>query len=316
MKEILFGNRALQSLIISEAITALRRTMAFVPWEWMPRIAATLAPMFPALVPARHRLVLDNLRLAFNSSKSPAALSHLTSGIYRHIALWGCEFLKLGYMSRCELCQRVDLIGREHIHDGLERGKGVIIASAHVGNWELMGARIVAEGFPLAVIAREQRSSRVSKLQNAIRHHAGMEVLLRGPGRNGSLRGALRALRENKALGIMLDQHAVEAAAVPLQFFGHPASVHVSAALLAVRTGATLVVGFDQRREDGSHVVTIHPPIEPSRTGNLQEDLRNTTAIITAKTEEQIRRFPVQWFWTHNRWKITKRMHRPVRRGT
>src|SRR5262249_50006566 len=138
-------------------------------------------------------------------------------------------------------------------------------------------------------------------LINWIRGGCGYRVISRGH----ATRPALECLRRNEALGILLDQNT-SSGGIYVDFFGHPAATAPGPAILARRTGAPLIPLFDRRREDGTHVVEFHPPVEWRATGDRDQDVLEITARLTQAIERQIRAEPAQWFWIHNRWKTQK----------
>jgi KDO2-lipid IV(A) lauroyltransferase len=160
-----------------------------------------------------------------------------------------------------------------------------------------MGARIAAEGLPLTVIARPHNDSATNTLIDSIRQRNGMVVISRE-----DVRSALRTLRNNQILGILPDQHAGRSG-IPILFFGRPASTFPGIAALAIRSGAPIIPGFAVRQPDGTHLVTISPPLKLLSGNDSQETVRSNTTLCTKVIEEQIKLHPDHWLWFHNRWK-------------
>jgi KDO2-lipid IV(A) lauroyltransferase len=188
----------------------------------------------------------------------------------------------------------------EGMRRALERGKGVLIGSAHCGNWELMGASLAAAGFPINVIARRIYIDGLNDLLVGLREQKGYHVILRSA--RDSARQMLRSLRHNEAIGMLIDQDT----AVPgvfVDFFGRPAWTPSGLATLALRTGASVVLALDVRLPGDRHKVVIKGPYNLPSTGDEGKDVAAITQLITKDTETHIRTYPDQWVWMHERWK-------------
>jgi Kdo2-lipid IVA lauroyltransferase/acyltransferase len=220
---------------------------------------------------------------------------------FRHCGQTLAEFLAMPQWSSAEIAKRVELRGMHHLDAALSRGRGALLVTAHYGNWELMAARVVKAGYPVSVIARDADDPPTNALINWIRGACGYRVI----SRRNATRPALECLRRNEPLGILLDQNTVSGE-VYVDFFGHLAATATGPAILALRTGAPLIPLFDRRREDGTHVVELQPPLEWAPTGDRAQDVLRITAQLTHAIERQIRAEPSQWFWIHNRWKRQK----------
>ena len=110
--------------------------------------------------------------------------------------------------------------------------------------------------------------------------------------------------RQNEIVCILGDQREVHGG-VFVDFFNHPAGTATGPVILAMRTGAGIVPMFSLRESGGKHVVVIEPVFELSSTGNREEDIRANTLRLSRIIESYVRRFPAQWLWLHQRWKLT-----------
>jgi len=261
-------------------------------------IGAGIGAALSSVSPRHWRIVRANLRLALGREKSEEELAAIARGCYRHLGKCMMEFIRLPAMSADDIRRVTHFGGREHLDSALECGRGVMLLTAHLGNWEMVGARIAAEGYRLNVIARPQRDDRLTDYIRRTREVAGMRVL----DREVAVRRSLLALRRNELVGILLDQNAGDDG-VFVDFFGQPASTAPGAAAFALRTGAAVLPTFGSRNADNSHAIEIGEPVPLMKTGDREQDILANTARYTKIIEEQIRRHPDQWFWLHKRWK-------------
>jgi KDO2-lipid IV(A) lauroyltransferase len=189
--------------------------------------------------------------------------------------------------------------GFEHLKSAVEKGRGVVFVTGHIGNWEIMGAAVAA-AYSLSVVAAPIEPEPVNDMIVGLRAALGVRTILRS--RPGAAKELIRIFRENRILGILIDQDTdVEGAFV--DFMGRPAWTPTAAAQMAIKFGAPVVFGYIQRTGNDRHTITIEGPLDLSRSGNDEEDIRTNTAMFTKKIEEVIRRNPEQWVWMHRRWR-------------
>jgi KDO2-lipid IV(A) lauroyltransferase len=283
----------------------LTRCLAAPAWalvRWLPLrslrwLGNVLGTVLFLVTPGRQRLADDNLRAVFGERFSPAERRRIRLTVSRNLCKLFLELFKLPTFDRQAIRQLVPLANPEVLHQAVERGRGAIILTGHLGNWELLGARAAAEGFDVAVVARDASDARVAALVNRSRESAGMRVL----GRN-DLRGMLRQLRSNGCLGILPDQHA-KAGSVRMTFLGRPAWVPRGPATLALRTGCALVVGFCIRDEHDGLSANIVGEVELDAPDDRDQAVLVIMERINRIIEEEIRERPEQWLWLHDRWK-------------
>jgi len=225
--------RRLQTRAGNAAVLSMARWWKRLPEGLAYRLGLVLGNAMRRLSPRHARIVLTNLRLAFGDEKSERELRELARACYRHLGMCLTEFLRLPAMSPEDIRRMAELRGSEHLRAALQEGRGAILLTGHIGNWELAGSRIAAEGYPVVVIARAQRDNEITEHVRKTREEMGLKVLHR----DVAVRGSLRALRENKVVGILLDQNAGDDG-VFVEFFGHLASTAPGAAAFALRTGA------------------------------------------------------------------------------
>ena len=208
------------------------------------------------------------------------------------------EFMQLPRMSPETLHQLVTFEGKEHIDKALAQGKGAIILTAHFGNWELLGARILAHGYTIRGITRELRSKRLDAIVSSYREKVGWQ----GIDRDRAVREVLRCLNRNELIAILADVDT-RTRGIFVDFFGRPAYTPYSPVAFALKTGAAILPTFIIRQPDDSHRAIVEAPLPLQQSGNKEEDLLVNTQRFTKVIESYIRRYPEQWIWMHERWK-------------
>jgi KDO2-lipid IV(A) lauroyltransferase len=211
----------------------------------------------------------------------------------------GKALLETMLMTPRRLSQVVEIKGEENLRTALARGKGVIYVTGHIGSWELM-ADVISAIHPLSVIAAPIEPEQVNDMIVELRAGMGVRTILRS--RPGAAKELIRAFRENRVLGILIDQDTdVESAFV--DFMGKPARTPTAAASMAIKFGAPVVFGYIQRRKDGRHTVMIEGPLHLATTDDRGKDIIIATAMLTKKIEDVIQKNPEQWVWMHRRWR-------------
>lgn len=243
----------------------------------------------------RKKMAVENLvqSLALDESKA-AALAKASATRFGKMFV---EVLYLPKVTRGNIDEHVTIVGREHLDDALAHGQGAVLATAHSGNWEVLGTSLAMKGYPLVAVVKKQRNAAMDRFINEYRTMVGMHVTYKT-----GVREMVKLLGEGKIIGLLMDQDANQNG-VFVDFFGRPASTPQGAAALARLKDAPVVPAFITENEDGSHTAILHPPVWVEKTGDRDEDIRRTTQYLTKVIEDHIRTYPHEWFWLHNRWK-------------
>jgi KDO2-lipid IV(A) lauroyltransferase len=219
---------------------------------------------------------------------------------FRHLVACAVEILHLeAEEKRRGLEGIVHLEGRDRFAAAVAGGKGVVLATSHLGNWEVMGAMCRSLGVPFTTVYRPLDNPLLDRWVRSTRGDAGQNMVPKA----GALRPMLKALRSGGVVVLLVDQDA-RRHGVMAPFFGVPASTIPTPAEMALRTGAVLLTGGSMRTGPGFlYKAWFDDPIEVRDTGDHDADVLRITTAINANIEAAIRRAPEQWLWTHRRWK-------------
>jgi KDO2-lipid IV(A) lauroyltransferase len=245
---------------------------------------------------------LNNLYIAFGSEKSNEKIQDICHKYFKNLGKGLIEFLQLPKLKPYNLNKLVDIEGKENLDNALKKGKGAIILTAHLGNWELTGASFPLLGYKTSTIVRPEKLNRIDQWVNKRREGTGLKCI----GRGSSIKNALQCLKRNELLGILPDVDT-KVDGVFVDFFGKPAYTPRGPVSIAIKTGCDILPAFMIRQKDDRHKLIIEKPIELKITGNIEEDIRYNTETFTKIIESYIREYPDQWIWTHNRWKTQER---------
>lgn len=254
----------------------------------------------------RRDIVDENLRIAF-PEKSEEWLEKTRIGAYEHLGREAVAMLRLSRLDAGAVIARTVTVGWDEMHDALSLGRGLILVTGHFGNWEIAAATVASRNLPIGAIVRRQGNRLVDERLQQLRRNLGVETIYQGqaPGR------VPRILRSNGVVGIVGDQDA-RRSGIFVPFFGKAASTHRGPALFAIRLGAP-VFSCTARRLPGNEVryevrgrrVNFQP------TGDVDTDVRDLTAQLALRLEEEVRAAPEQYFWFHKRWKTRPAHEKP-----
>ena len=276
----------------------------FVPVGWLAAhvparlglwLGRRLGDLLWIALPRRRAVTLENLARAFAGERPAEEIHRLGRRSFEHLGMnivEGCVFF---FRPPSVLLARIDLGAPDHVKAAAALGKGVLVLTAHYGNWELLAAAHGLSVFPLSVVVRPLDNPLMDRVIDRFRRRSGVELI----GKQRALPEILDALRRGRMVGILLDQNASRAEGVFAPFFGTPASTSKALALISLRTGTPVVPIFIRRVEGGRHRVEAGPAISPP----ADRDVAGYTAAFNHCIEAAIRQAPEQWFWMHNRWR-------------
>lgn len=181
------------------------------------------------------------------------------------------------------------------IEQALAEGNGLIMLTPHLGCFEL-AARYAAQRIPLTVMFRPHRKAMLRGLLDAVRATSNLTTV---PATSQGVRSFVRALRQGNAVGLLPDQ-APKGEGVWVPFFGRPAYTMTLPGKLAQQTNAALIIAAGERLPGGRGWRMYVRRL----TGPLPEDAEAQAAWINAEMEEMVRRFPQQYLWGYNRYKV------------
>lgn len=247
------------------------------------------------------RVAFANLNLALGKEKSDDEIHWICRELFKNIGRDMMEASRLDDLEDSYLKNLVRFEGKEHLDNALKEGKGVIALSAHLGNFPLMGARFINEGYSLSIVIRDPENPKIAKDIVSFRDTLGIETIPDEP-RLTCVSKCFKALKENRILLLLIDQNAPITEAW-VDFFGYLVPTFKGPVLFPMRTGSPILPMFMRRNSNNLHQITIHPPLTLNITGNAEQDITSNTARLTKLIEAAIREYPEQWLWIYRRFK-------------
>ena len=272
---------------------AVVESLALAPAPLADWLARAYARLLDLALPRLRRVALANLAMAL-PELDERARRRIADGVFRSIARLLVAFAHLPRIGAGNIGQWIRCEGYEHFEQARRLGRGVLFATAHFGNWELSAFAHALLAAPMYVVVRPLDNPKIDALVERRRMLSGNHLIPK----KEAARGILKALRENQAVGILVDQNASLDEGAFVDFFGVPACAGTGFAKLAAHSGAAVIPGFALwSDEERKYVLRFYPPLEI--TGDTARD----TQALHSQLETVIRAYPDQWLWIHRRWK-------------
>jgi len=269
----------------------------YVPLRLALRMGSDIGNLVYVVLKKRRNIALNNLRMVFKD-KQDSEIIKIARQSFQNMGKTLIEFLRFPKYDVQQVISMVRIEGEEYLKQAISSDKGVIIATAHFGNWELIFHVLAGMTDKLSAVAQRFKNQGLDKLTNKYRIIHGGEIIEK----KLAIKQVLLHLRRGFCVVILNDQDAGNSG-IFVDFLGVPASTAKGAVAFAMRTGATILNVFDVRQSDGSHVIKISEPMKIECSGNLQTDMSKGVKGIAQALEQMIYEHPSQWLWMHNRWK-------------
>jgi KDO2-lipid IV(A) lauroyltransferase len=278
----------------------LYRTGQFIALHLPIKIAYALAVLFSDIhyifADKDRRAVKENLKAIFPEKKA-REIRRIRIRMFRNFAKYLVDFFRFQLIDSEYIKNNVRIKNLHYFKEAAAKGKGTIILTAHLGNWELGGIVIALSGFPFWAVALPHKEKKVNDFFNFQRESKGVKVIPLG----NAVRLCLKLLKENKPIALVGDRDFT-AKGIVLNFFGKPAFLPEGPAAFALQTGATIVPGFMLRNPDDTFTLTIEKPLEFTTTGDKKKDLIAIISRYKIIFEDYIRQYPDQWYMFRRFW--------------
>lgn len=246
----------------------------------------------------RKQLAIDNI--IFCLGKNPKEAKEIARLSVERFGRMLVDVLRFPALNKDNLDDYVIFEGLEYLDAALAKGKGLVFATAHFGNWEIAAAALSIKGYPIISVARRQNNPAMDRFINEYRSLHGATVAYKT-----SVRDMVRFLGDKYCIGLLMDQDA-GTDGLSVNFLGKPSSTPKGPAALARLKGAPIVPILTYSDPFGKHIIKLYPYLELQKTECRETDVADMTKRLVTIIEDAIKERPYEWFWLHNRWKTKK----------
>ena len=273
-----------------------------LPQELSLKIGRFLGLLFYKIDKKHRKHTLNNLKIAF-PTKTENVLTDIAIKFYKNLGMVFVEIFRLNKYKESNIDDFVDS-DFDHIKN-IYGKQGILLLTAHFGNWELLAKTFGLKGYKGNVLARPLDNPYIEKILYDLRMASGNKVIYN---RENAVKNIISALSEKESVGFLPDENASKRIGVFVDFFGVKACTMPGMANIAAKTKLPVVPAFIVRikGKDGNyskHRLIIEPPLDIKYTGDRKTDTMNILKLFNEKIEDIIKQYPEQWFWIHNRWK-------------
>lgn len=272
--------------------------LRILPYNWGKWLTVRLFIWIGYGLRIRKKLAARQLQKVYPSMTEEQRKS-LLRDTYRNMGLSSAEL----YLQKEEdLISSIELKDKENLDKALSLGQGVIVATAHFGNWEA-ATTLPLFGYQLSAVVKRQHNPYFDRYTNALRTRYGMKVIDLKYG----VKDIISHLRNNELVALICDQNAGKSGII-LDFLGYPASHWKGPVKISLRYHIPIVPAFSLRKTDGKIQICFEPMIYYPELEDNEENYIFLWKQLNQVIESYIHRYPEQWFWVHNRWKATGAM--------
>ncbi len=263
-----------------------------LPRWFLFRLAYLVGTLYWALMKRDRKMVYRNL---FHILDNPREAGRKTRRTFIYYAKYLVDYTRMDMLREDNYSKIVqEFKGREYIDQALKGGKGALILTAHLGNWEMGGVFLILLGYSLMVITAPDFEVRLHNYRIRLRHGHRIKVVTLGDTLASSL-AILNALKANELVALLGDRDLL-GKGIPVEFFGKRVYFPVGPSLLAYLSEAPLISTFVFMNEEDRYTCLAEPPLELQRTGDRDADLAANAQRIARLVERYVRAYPEQWF--------------------
>jgi KDO2-lipid IV(A) lauroyltransferase len=244
-----------------------------------------------------NKIAMSNLDLAFGDSLDLKRKNEIIKNSYKNLFFDIFEFVQNQYLDKDRLLEKVKTQNEEVLIEALKQNRRVILITAHYGNWELISPYVgIKYDKTVVQVGKKLSNKLLDKDMLKIRNKNNCEMLYK----KESAKGLIKALKNEKILGLAIDQNISQKAGLEVKFFDHRATQADSPARLAKKFDAIIIPVFSVLNDFCDYTIKFYEPIDINGS-NLS--IEEATQIQADVIEKQIREYPDIWFWQHKRWK-------------
>ena len=280
---------------------ALLKLLAFF-LQCLPRLLflafARLLGSFLYVAKFRRKIAESNIQLAFPQLSTEEKIK-LCRKSYEELGILFLEMLRFFYRFGRFLDRNCLVEGEDNLRSALAEGRGVLIMTAHLGNWEVLAAHGTScLKVPVTMVTKRLKPEAVQRIMETERSLLGVKMAFEPK----TMQNILRALKAKEIVGFVMDQYTGAPVGARVPFFGVPVGSHTALAAIALRTEAVVVPAIAFRRGT-KYICRFEKALPLIREDDKERSILLNTAQYVRHTEKWVREFPEQWLWIHRRWK-------------
>lgn len=282
--------------VLLRVMIAVSNIMPRILWL---KICGGLGRFSSFLAHRSRKRVIKHLTMVYGHEKTPGEIKALSRKVFEMLGKNAGDVIRGFRLTDYELYEKFRVInGIEHIEHAHQKGKGVIFLTGHLGSFEFTATETSFRGYKPLIVGTRLKDKKLNELLGQQRNKLGATAVERGK----DTVKLVKNLKSGGTMIILIDQDTKVKSRF-VNFLGYPCATPIGATLMALKTGAAIVPIFTHLRDDYKLEINCYPEIELTVTGDEETDLIVNTQKLSDATEREIRKYPAQWVWMHERWK-------------
>ena len=272
-----------------------------IPIQYINKGLYQLATLLYHRTQKYQNIISKNLKLAFSPPLTKEKEKKIGIHVFYNLLQVIVQIIRRERETKEEILSHITFENEHYLTTAIQNNEPIIFVTGHYSNWELLPLAISAHyHLPLVGVGRKLDSKIMDKILIKNRERFGVEMLYR----KGAMKGLMKALKQGKSVGLLLDQHlGKKQGGIEVSFFKHKVLHSPAASILARTFQAKMIPAYISTTDYIHYTVTFHPPILPLKTEDKTLDIQTMTQAQAQSMEDVIRKRPHEWFWVHKRWK-------------
>jgi KDO2-lipid IV(A) lauroyltransferase len=245
------------------------------------------------------KLTLKHLSMVYGRELTPAEIKQMAKDVFRKMGMNAADLIRGSNITEMSEYEKIYVSkGIEHAEAARAKGKGIMFLTAHLGAFEFLSIELALQGFKPLIVGAPLKDKRLNKLLWKNRTKLGATAVERGK----DMLKIIKNLKSGGSMIILIDQKTKLKSRV-INFLGIPCATPIGASVIAMKTGTAVVPVMIHLREDFLQEWNYYPEVQLVNTGDEEADLVTNTQRMSDACEMEIRKYPTQWVWMHERWK-------------
>jgi Kdo2-lipid IVA lauroyltransferase/acyltransferase len=265
----------------------------FMPYPVALILGRTIGILLWAVLPLRRKIVNIQMRAALGIDNP----FDLVLKVFMNQGDILVDAIKYAYLNDSEIRKRIVVEGKEHLDEALSSGRGLLMFTGHIGNWEILSHASRLLDIEFCVMADVRKDEGLESVIDNIRARSGATIL---PPKGKALM-LIKELKKGRSIGFVVDQRGKRQDGLLCDIFGLPAITNPAPAFIAIK-GNALVMPVYTVKEDGIYHIRFHKAVDSSEFGQGKEAIQALSDFMQSWIASVVKRYPDQWFWLHSRW--------------
>ena len=289
-----------------QAFLSVLTLARFLPYVLIINLFRFLAVLAFFLDPFHRKVAGIQMRSALGS----AHVRRLVLKVFMNQAEILVDTLRYAYMSDEEIRNKVKVEGKQHLDTALSSGRGIMMITGHIGNWEILSHIPRVLGTQFCVMADVRKDKRLESIVDRIRSRSGATIL---PPKGKALM-LIKELKKGKTIGMVVDNRGEKKDGLQCNVLGMPAPTNPAPAFIAIK-GNALVLPVYAIKQGGSYIIRFSKALDATTYGIGETAIQRLSDLMQSWVSSVVKEHPHQWFWLYSRWVKRSDMRRIIKKG-